>query len=313
MYRLRMIIWSCFVALSFVAQGQSGDLHGVVMTDGEVVEFATVQLIGTFIGAATNSKGKFHLHNVPYGTYTIEASFIGYDAISQNVVIDTDNVRSTVDFDLVDQNMDLDEIVVTGTKTFKRMTDSPVMVGVLSSQALDNVQACNLSDGLKFQPGLRVETDCQTCNYTQLRMNGLGGGYSQILVNGRPIFSPLTGLYGLEQLPVNMIERIEIIRGGGSSLYGSSAIGGTVNVITKTPKKNGYELNYIHQSIDGRTNDDQLTANATLVSKNKNSGISLFGTHRQRGFYDANGDNFSEIPLIENTSFGANLFFLLLN
>ena len=96
----------------------------------------------------------------------------------------------------------------------------------------------NLSEGLKFQAGLRVETDCQTCNYTQLRMNGLSGGYSQILVNGRPIFSPLTGLYGMEQLPVNLIDRIEIIRGGGSSLYGSSAIGGTVNVITKMPKKN---------------------------------------------------------------------------
>ncbi|MDB0613506.1 TonB-dependent receptor plug domain-containing protein [Tenacibaculum maritimum] len=68
-------------------------------------------------------------------------------------------------------------------------------------------------------------------------MNGLSGGYSQILINGRPIFSPLTGLYGLEQIPTNMIDRIEVVRGGGSALYGSSAIGGTVNVITNIPKK----------------------------------------------------------------------------
>lgn len=137
----------------------------------------------------------------------------------------------------IERKLNLEEIVVTGTKTFKRKTESPVIVNIIDSKVLGNLQVCNLSEGLKFQPGLRVETDCQTCGYTQLRMNGLQGGYSQILINGRPIFSPLMSLYGMEQLPVNMIERIEVVRGGGSSLYGSSAVGGTVNVITKLPKK----------------------------------------------------------------------------
>ena len=118
----------------------------------------------------------------------------------------------------------LNEIVVTGTKTLKRKTETPIIVNILNGKTLNNLQACNLSDGLKFQPGLRIETNCQTCNYTQLRMNGLQGGYSQILVNGRPIFSALMGLYGMEQLPVNMIERVEVVRGGGSSLYGTGAI-----------------------------------------------------------------------------------------
>ena len=203
----------------------------------------------------------------------------------------------------------LDEVVITGTKTFKRKTDSPVLVTVLDSKTLSNLQVCNLSEGLKFQPGLRVETDCQTCNYTQLRINGLAGGYSQILINGRPIFSPLMGLYGMEQLPVNMIERIEVVRGGGSSLYGSSAIGGTVNVITKVPKKDAFEINTTYYNIDGQTDDYNLNANATLVNENKNAGVSLFMSHRERDFYDVNGDNFSEIPLIENNSIGANFFF----
>ena len=203
----------------------------------------------------------------------------------------------------------LNEVVITGTKTFKRKTNSPVLVTVLDSKALDNLQVCNLSEGLKFQPGLRVETDCQTCNYTQLRINGLAGGYSQILINGRPIFSPLMGLYGMEQLPVNMIERIEVVRGGGSSLYGSSAIGGTVNVITKVPKKDAFEVNTTYYNIDGQTDDYNLNANATLVNEKRNAGVSLFMSHRERDFYDANGDNFSEIPLIENNSIGANFFF----
>ena len=186
----------------------------------------------------------------------------------------------------------LNEVVITGTKTFKRKTNSPVLVTVLDSKALDNLQVCNLSEGLKFQPGLRVETDCQTCNYTQLRINGLAGGYSQILINGRPIFSPLMGLYGMEQLPVNMIERIEVVRGGGSSLYGSSAIGGTVNVITKVPKKDAFEVNTTYYNIDGQTDDYNLNANATLVNEKRNAGVSLFMSHRERDFYDANGDNF---------------------
>lgn len=142
-----------------------------------------------------------------------------------------------INFELKQHIMALEEVVITGTKTVKRKTESPVIVNVIDAKTLTAVEACNLSEGLKFQPGLRVETDCQTCNYTQLRMNGLGGGYSQIIINGRPIFSPLLGLYGMEQIPASMVDRIEVVRGGASALYGSSAIGGTVNIITKIPTK----------------------------------------------------------------------------
>ncbi len=89
------------------------------------------------------------------------------------------------------------------------------------------------ADGLNFQPGVRVENNCQNCGFQQVRINGLEGPYTQILVDSRPIFSAQTGVYGLEQIPANMIERVEIMRGGGSALFGSSAIAGTINIITK--------------------------------------------------------------------------------
>ncbi len=289
---------------------QTGSIKGNINSEEGVVEFASVHIENSSFGAQTNLKGNYNIQNIPYGEYVIVASFMGYKPVKQSFELSSAKNQLKIDFELTDKFMDLDEVVITGTKTFKRQTDSPVIVNLLSSKSLDNVQACNLSEGLKFQPGLRVETDCQTCNYTQLRMNGLAGGYSQILLNGRPIFSPLTGLYGMEQLPVNLIDRIEVVRGGGSSLYGSSAIGGTVNVITKIPKKNSYELNYNYQSINGQSSDHQLLGNATVVSKNKNSGMSFFLNKRQRDFYDHNDDDFSELPLIENTSLGANLFFL---
>jgi outer membrane receptor for ferrienterochelin and colicins len=176
-------------------------------------------------------------------------------------------------------------------------------------KTLQNTQACNLSEGLKFQVGLRVETDCQTCNYTQLRMNGLQGGYSQILINGRPTFSALMSLYGLEQIPVNIIERIEIVRGSASSLYGSSAIGGTVNVITKLAKKSTFDISSTMQLIDGNTLDWGNNGNVSWVNDSKNAGITFFLSHRKRDFYDHNNDSFSELPKIESYAIGFNSFF----
>lgn len=204
---------------------------------------------------------------------------------------------------------DIEQIVVTGTRTPKRKTNSAVIVNLINSKTLDQVVATTLSEGLKYQPGLRVETDCQTCNYTQLRINGLQGGYSQILINSRPIFSPLMGLYGMEQIPTNMIDRIEVVRGGVSALYGSSAIGGTVNVITKIPDGNNFSFTNTLQSIKGKTTDNLLTGNASFVNPERNMGISLFVNNRNRSLYDANGDNFSELPQLRDNTFGANFFF----
>ena len=289
---------------------QNGSVQGTVLIDNEPAQYVSVVIKSLKLGSTTDSQGKFIIENVPFGTQEVTATYLGYKDTSEKVTLNAQNPKATVQLVLKESNFNLNEIVITGTKTAKRQTDSPVIVNVVNSKTLANVQACNLADGLKFQPGLRVETNCQTCSYTQLRMNGLAGGYSQILVNGRPIFSPLTGLYGLEQLPVNMIERIEVVRGGGSSLYGSSAIGGTVNVITKVPKSDSYEMSYTHQSINGSASDNNLTGNTTVVSDNRNAGISLFINHRERDLYDHNGDNFSELPKLENTSIGANIFFI---
>lgn len=205
--------------------------------------------------------------------------------------------------------MSADEVVITGTKTFKRQTDSPVIVNVMDSKSLNMVQACDISEGLRFQPGLRVEKDCQTCNYTLLRMNGLGSGYSQILINGRPIFSPLMGLYSLGQIPANMISRIEVVRDGGSALYGSSAIGGTVNIITKIPQEDSYDLSITVQDINGKANYALINGNVSMLTNKRNAGASFFVSRRLRQAYDLNGDNFSEMPELKENSFGTNLFY----
>ena len=203
----------------------------------------------------------------------------------------------------------LGTVTVTGTKIPKRQLENPIIVDVISEEKLAAVAACTLSDGLRFQTGLRVEVNCQTCNYTQLRMNGLGGGYSQILLNSRPIFSSLTGLYGLEQIPSNMIDRIEVVKGGSSVLYGSNAIGGTVNIFTRIPKKNQFKIAYNYQNIKG-SSDQIIRATSAVVNQKRTLGASFFINGRDRAAYDANGDHFSELPLLKNTSFGTHLFLI---
>ena len=305
-----LILLSLLFLYVFPLSGQHSDanIFGDVQSEGEHIPFATIHIEGTAIGTATDVTGHYMLIDLEPGIHVLVASSMGYTTVKKDVTIQKDELLE-VNFELVQETMSINEVVITGTKTFKRQTDAAVIVNVIDSDLLAQTQSCNISEGLKFQPGLRVETDCQTCNYTQLRMNGLGGGYSQILINGRPVFSPLTGLYGMEQIPANMVERIEVVRGGGSALYGSSAIGGTVNVITRIPKESSYDVNLTSQFINGGTMDNMLSGNVSMVTHKRNAGAAIFVNRRTREAYDHNGDNFSELPQLSNNSFGANLFF----
>lgn len=278
------------------------------MAEGNPVPFASIYVKGGTDGTSADAEGNFELKINP-GKLTLIAQSQGY--LSKSITVTVANGETKIlNFSLIESNEELDQVVVTGTRTEKRRIDSPLIVNLINSKTLEQVVATDLSEGLRFQPGLRVETDCQTCNYTQIRMNGLQGGYSQILINGRSIFSPLTGLYGLQQIPVNMIERIEVVRGGVSALYGSSAIGGTVNVITKIPKQNNYSLSYMYEDIGGSSGQNLLNGNATVVSKDYNSGANFFISNRRKSAYDENGDNYSELPELKGNSFGVNAFYL---
>ena len=235
------------------------------------MSFANILIKGTKIGATSDENGLFKLKNVPLGNQILLVSKIGM--IEKEINLEVKKGENILDIELSIFNENLDQVVISGTRTAKKIIDSPIIVDIINIQKLENLQACYIAEGLNFQSGLRVETDCQTCNYTQLRINGLDGGYSQILINGRATFSPLAGLYGLEQIPSNMIDRIEIVKGGGSSIYGSSAIGGTVNIITKNPSKNSYQFGYNLSAINTESNDMNFQANSSVVSEKMNSGI----------------------------------------
>lgn len=203
----------------------------------------------------------------------------------------------------------LDQFVVTSSKSEVKRRESPSLVNVMTGKLLTSVGACSLADGLDFQPGVRVENDCQNCGFTQVRINGLDGHYSQILMNSRPVFSALTGVYGLEQIPANMIDRIEVMRGGGSALFGSSAIGGTINIITRDPRENSAKISHTLTSIGPSGSlDNNTTLNASVVTDNDKAGIFIYGQSRYRDGYDHNGDGYTEVAQLKTQTLGARTF-----
>ncbi|MEZ5105059.1 MAG: TonB-dependent receptor [Draconibacterium sp.] len=311
MVRICFII--SIIALPFILTAQKHSdavITGHVVSKGEHIPFVNIYLEGTNYGTTTDVTGHYMMIDLPVGKYTLVAKMVGYKIQKKQVDLKADETLE-IKFDLEEDVISVDEIVITGTKTFKRQTENAVIVNVLDAKSIDNIAAQTVSESLNFQPGLRMETDCQTCNYSQLRMNGLGGAYSQILINSRAVFSPLTGLYGLEQMPSEMVERIEIVRGGGSALYGSSAIGGTVNIITRMPQRNSYEVTTNAGVIGNDAKDVSVHGTLTALSQKRNAGVALYTSYRKRDSYDHDGDNFSELPALDNNSFGLNSFFNL--
>ncbi|AEA46013.1 TonB-dependent receptor plug domain-containing protein [Fluviicola taffensis] len=220
---------------------------------------------------------------------------------AQNQYVDTLKVTS-------DSLREIEEVTVTGSRTAQLKKNSVVSVSTLDQKLFQAISATSISDALKFSPGIRMETNCQTCNYTQVRMNGLGGSYSQILINGRPLFSSLMGLYGLEQIPTNIVDRIEVVNGGGSVLYGSNAIAGTINIITKHPEYNFIEISDKVSLVPKGPIEQVIQLNGGMVTKSKKSGFLFSGMNKVRDGYDRNGDGFTEIPRVNSSLLGINAF-----
>lgn len=288
------------------AQDQSAILSGTVTTSNGPLPFATVFVKDAPKGTTTDENGSYNL-SVSAGEWVVVVRSQGYRTASQTVRVAAGQ-NLTLDFSLVEDALGLDEVVISATRNRVERKSAPVVVSTIKPRLLTATQSISLADGLSFAPGVRVETNCQNCGFTQVRLNGLEGGYTQILLNSRPVFSSLLGVYGLEQIPTNTIERVEVVRSGGSALYGSNAIAGTVNVITRDPILNTWEIGTNLALIGGEQPDRVLNFNTSVVADDLKSGMTLFGTYRNRDPFDANKDGFTEIVKLRNLTVGAKAF-----
>ena len=299
------------LSCELAAQGKPTDAniigHVTDAKTGEHLAGITIAIKGTTFGTATDATGHYFLKNLKQKSVTLVMRGLGYLSQERVIEVAPDKVIE-VNFEAEQDNINIDEVVVSSNRqaTLRRL--APTLVTVLDSKLFESANATNLAQGLIFQPGVRVENNCQNCGFNQVRINGLDGRYSQILIDSRPIMSALAGVYGLEQIPTNMIERVEVVRGGGSALFGSSAIAGVINIITKEPQRNSFTFNESMGFSGFKDLDNNLSFNGSLVSDDNRAGAMVFAQARYRKEHDVNGDGYSELGRLDSRSLGVRAY-----
>ena len=290
-------------AVNPIKEGNMIAGHVIVKGSEENIPYASILILETGSGTTSNEQGQFEFRKLPAGDYTLRVQVLGYKT-QEKVITVSSQFSAVVHFKMEEESFVTDEVVVSANRNEVSRKSAPVVVNVLTPKLFETVNSTDLAKSLNYQSGLRVENNCQNCAFPQVRINGLEGPYSQILINSRPIVSALSGVYGLEQIPVNMIERIEVVRGGGSALFGANAVGGTINIITKDPINNSFQIASTMSNMDGQSWEQYMGANVSLVSKDNSYGIALYETYRNRNPYDADDDGFSEVGKLNMNTFG---------
>jgi outer membrane receptor for ferrienterochelin and colicins len=314
MNRILFIVIILFLSLNLFSQNTDANIIGHVVCCEEHIPFVSISVKGTTIGTTTDETGHYQLLNLPEGELIIVANLLGYKTQETQITIKKEQTLE-LNFELEDDILSLDQFVITGDRNEVRRKESSFIVNTITPKLFSATESVTLGEGLNYCSGVRTENNCQNCGFSQVRMNGMEGSYSQILINSRPIFSQLAGVYGLELIPANMIERIEVVRGGASALYGGSAIAGTINLILKDPISDVYEFGVSNSLIGIGLGDTIKPAldytvnfNTSVVSRDNKTGMSLYGFHRKRNVFDANADDFTELASINNTTIGSRIF-----
>ena len=227
---MRFIIIVLLHIMCFTINAQT--ITGKILSNGDALPYVNIYLKGTKKGDVSKDDGSYKITNLEPKQYTIIASFTGYQTQKKTVTVSSGNL--VVNFDLYESEL-LEEIVVTGTLKPVSRIDSPVPVEVYTPTFFKKNPTPSIFEALQNVNGVRPQLNCGLCNTGDIHINGLEGPYTLVLIDGMPIVSGLSTVYGLSGIPNSLVERIEIVKGPASSLYGSEAVGGLVNVITKKP------------------------------------------------------------------------------
>ncbi len=196
-----------------------------------------------------------------------------------------------------------EELVVTGTRTAKRLAEVPVHVQQIPRAHIEAASARTLADAIELTPGVRIESNCQSCNFSQVRLMGLEGPYSQILVDGQPTVSSLAMVYGVEQFPTRMLDSIEIVKGGGAAIYGAGAVGGVINLIPHAPSDTHSTVEARLSELDGQSGYS-YSALSDWSPRDRQAGLSIFGQVDGVDAVDRNGDGLTEVTRRRLTTIG---------
>jgi outer membrane receptor for ferrienterochelin and colicins len=214
---------------------QTAQLTGKIVAENEPLGFANIMLKGTQLGATTDENGVFVITKIPEGKHKVIISYVGYKNFEKTITLKSGEI-ATMDFDLTGFSNTLDEVVISGTMKEVSKMESAVPIEIYNKNFFRANPTPSIFESLQNINGIRPQLNCNVCNTGDIHINGLEGPYTMIMIDGMPIVSGLSTVYGLTGIPQSLIERIEIVKGPASTLYGSEAVGGLVNIITKKPK-----------------------------------------------------------------------------
>jgi outer membrane receptor for ferrienterochelin and colicins len=294
---MRWLITLYYIGLVSGANAQTGSISGIVRSEGKAVEFVNVIVAGTQLGGSTNEKGEFLIKQVSVGTQLLKISGIGYQNHELEVIVSED-ATIEVDIDLKEDVAQLEAVVVTGTMKEVTKMNSPIPVEVYAPSFFLKNPTPNIFEALSLVNGVQPQINCNVCNTGDIHINGLEGPYTMILIDGMPIVSSLATVYGLAGIPNSLVKRMEVVKGPASTLYGSEAVGGVINIITKEP----FSVPTFKADVFGTSVGEYNLDVATGFKAGKSAsllGINYFNFNQKR---DINNDNFTDVTLQKRIS-----------
>ena len=268
-------------------------LEGTITHAGQPVAFASVAVQGKALGTIVDSLGRFMFSALPVGKQTVLISAIGYKTYKQDITL-TGNQATRLDIALQEEAGQLNEVVVTGTMKEVSKLDSPVPVEVITQKFLYKNPVPSIFEALTYVNGVRPQLNCNVCNTGDIHINGLEGPYTMVLLDGMPIVSGLSTVYGLIGIPTSLIERVEIVKGPASTLYGSEAVGGLINIITKTVEK---APKFSADVFSTNWRDMNLDLGLKFKASEKLSSLLGVNYFNYQNPIDNNGDGFTDLTL----------------
>ena len=230
----KLVIVFIFLVVNFSYAQEKTFVSGLVSSEKNGVPGATIVIMGTTHKTETDSLGNFKLENIPEGNYKIQVIANSFQTSKKNIIVKKEE-NTILDFELTTIENQLNEVVVSGTLKAVKRLESAVPVEVYSPIFFKKNPTASIYEALQNVNGVRPQLNCGVCNTGDIHINGLEGPYTLVLIDGMPIVSSLSTVYGLSGIPNSLVERIEIVKGPASSLYGSEAVGGLINIITKNP------------------------------------------------------------------------------